>query len=81
MRLPPLPQLPPLPPQLPLLPPLPVIPKFDPHADEGLTSHVCKVERHGYDTASVRIKDFTTTLTRSEVCRLIGQLERVLSKI
>lgn len=78
--LPPLPKLPALPP-LPLLPALPTLPPFDPHADEGLTSHVCKVERHGYDAASVRIKDFTTILSRSEVCRLIGQLERVLSKI
>lgn len=70
--------LPPLP-QLPLaLPPLPPI--HNPHADEGLKTHV-EVARHCFDTASVRIGDNVTYLQRNEICRLIGQLERVLGKI
>lgn len=80
MQLPPLPKLPLPPLPLPPLPNVPTSSRYDQDADEGFATHV-SVSKLKYDTAEVRIGDLRTTLTRSQVLRLIGQLERVARRL
>lgn len=71
----------PLPPKLPLpMPPLPAKPayQYDPDVDENQFTHVSKVER---DKALVRIGNNRAFLSRSDINRLIGQLERVVRRL